>query len=131
MLTPGLRIRRQINPSSDLLAWLENQRQVEEIEDKKGKAGFYIDDGVPRPPEITMEIVDRCTVRFVIFDDDNEVHYATTSASKAERALRGATVTFHTDIDVADLPEADPEPEEDDSDLIVPDDPPKWPKAKH
>ena len=111
MSSPGLRIMRRISPDRDLQAWLEGSQQLHEIEDKQGKPYLYVDDAIPRPAEITDDIVHHATVCFVIFDDDNTAHYVTTSAEKAAKALAQAKPSFTTLVEIDDMPEAEPEDE--------------------
>lgn len=109
-MSNGLRILRRIDPDPELRRYLESEGQLEEILDKQGKSHFYVDDSRPRELEITQAIM-RETLLWVLLDDSNEIRYIANSAKKAALALSGAKVVFVADVEIEDLPEADPEPE--------------------
>ncbi len=106
----GLRVLRCINPDTVLRNYLDGLGYLEEIEDKQGKASLYFDDATPIPLEIA-DGIRHCTLRWVLFDQDNTAHYVTNSAPKAAAALKAAKPSFSTLVEIDDLPEADTDEE--------------------
>lgn len=102
----GLFIMRQIDPSPDLSAALENLDQIVTLDD----GTHWVDDARPRDSELNEEIAggmsaggrpfDGCTVGFGIFDEDWRIHARYRALDRAQAALKGAKVQFVADIDV-------------------------------
>lgn len=92
----GVQIYRElVNPSPDLVTWLDARDQLIVVKDPKGIEHSYIDNDTPRDSDITDEIVGGdgtpfpgCTLGFAIFDGEGEfvAQYAKHNLDKAEAA---------------------------------------------
>ena len=115
MSTNGVEIYREIaDPSSRLLAWLENRNQLWVISDPKGNEHLFIDNDTPRDPDITIEIVTR-TVGFALFTEDGDYIGSYRSLDRAITAQQGAKLVVQADVEGV-------EPDEDVFDEHVPED---------
>lgn len=92
-------IYRELSPEmpDHVYTWLDVRGQLIEVQDKKGKTHYIIENDLPRSPEVTEAIVGNaiqpgCTLGFGVYDDEGNRLGMFASVARAEEAAEKARV---------------------------------------
>ena len=91
---------RELNPDmpQHVVDWLEARGQLIEVQDKKGKSHFIVENDLPRDTEVTVAIVTECTLGFGVYDDEgNRLGMYRDVARAEEAADKARVVTAESD----------------------------------